>query len=616
MSESKVKSAALYPVLAAALGQVPGACGVYIFKDNRGRVLYVGKALNLKKRLHSYGKTPQRHDAKTALMLLRLSRVDFLLTATEREALILERNLIKEHRPRFNVQLRDDKNFLCLRLDLREAFPGLRFVRRFHPDGACYFGPYASAAMARETLKVMKRAFGVRTCKERRLQPRSRPCLEHQLGQCLGPCAGLVNNEAYSQAVAEAALFLKGRGGNLVKSLKLQMDRAAADLNFERAAVLRDRIAAIKGTLERQDMARPTFKDQDVLGMAQEDGRALILVLLVRGGLVTGSRQYYFPEPLPGGELLGAFVKQYYGEGRPLPDEILLPRDLPDRRLLTEVLSEQKGGPVRLRLASRGDRARLLALAEENARAALQRLKAPASDNALLDLKARLNLPKIPARLECLDISTLQGDQAVGALVAFSGGRPDKAGYRRFRIRQVAGQDDYAMLAEVVRRHYGKEGRTLPDLLVVDGGRGQLNVVRQALGELGLKELPVVALAKAGVAADGRPVRDRLFLPGRKNPRFLPPSAPGWLLLLRLRDEAHRFAITYHRKRARKEMVESVLDKIPGIGPVRRQRLLQHFPNLDALKEATVEELAAIPGFNRKVAESLREWLAEHNKMQ
>ncbi len=609
MSQSKVKSVSPYPGLTAARSQVPGACGVYIFKDNRGRVLYVGKALNLKKRLHSYGKTPQRHDAKTALMLRRLSRVDFLLTATEREALILERNLIKEHRPRFNVQLRDDKNFLCLRLDLAEAFPGLRFVRRFHPDGACYFGPYASAAMARETLKVMKRAFGVRTCKERRLQPRSRPCLEHQLGQCLGPCAGLVSIEAYSQAVAEAALFLKGRGGNLIKNLKLQMDQAAADLDFERAAVLRDRIAAIKGTLERQDMARPSFKDQDVLGMAREDGRALILVLLVRGGLVSGSREYFFPEPLPGGELLGAFVKQYYGEGRPLPEEILLPQDLPDRRLLTEVLSEQKGGPVRLRLALRGDRARLLALAEENARAALQRLKAPASDNALLDLKARLNLPKIPARLECLDISTLQGDQAVGALVAFSDGAPDKAGYRRFRIRQVAGQDDYAMLAEVVRRHYGKEGRTLPDLLVVDGGRGQLNVVLQTLKELALTKIPVVALAKAATQ-EGREVRDRLFLPGRKNPRFLPPSAPGWLLLLRLRDEAHRFAITYHRRRARKELLTSALSQAPGIGPVRLKRLFQHYANLEAIKEAPLEELAVLPGFTRPAAESLKKWLA------
>jgi excinuclease ABC subunit C len=590
---------------------MPKACGVYLLKDTGGRVLYVGKAVNLKHRLGSYLKSAEKHDPKTALMLKKLGRVDFLLTATEREALILERNLIKEHRPRFNVMLRDDKNYLCLRLDLREEFPGLRFVRRFHADGARYFGPYASATMARETLKVMKQAFGVRTCKERRLQARSRPCLEYQVGQCLGPCAGRVTPEAYRRAVAEASLFLKGRGRNLLKKFKAQMDRAAAQLDFERAVIIRDRIAAIKGTLERQDMARPNFKDQDVLGLAQEDGKALILVLVVRAGLVSGSREYYFSEPLPGDNLLEAFVKQYYGEGRPLPDEVLIPQDLTDRRLLDQVLSEQKGAPVRLLTASRGERGRLLARAAENAGAALERHRSrPVPGDPLLDLKVRLHLPGPPARLDCLDISTLQGRQAVGALVVFIEGTPDKSAYRRFRIREVAGQDDYAMLREVVRRHYGKVDCQVPDLLVVDGGRGQLAVVKEALKELGLDSLPVVALAKAGEDRAGRRVRDRLFLPGRKNPLFLPADSPGWLLLLRLRDEAHRFAVTYHRRRARKEMLESALNAAPGIGPVRGKRLLQHFQNIDALKQATVGELEAIPGFNQKVAERLKEWLA------
>ncbi len=612
MSELKVKSASPYPALAAAMSGIPSACGVYLFKDVGGRVLYVGKALNLKHRLGSYLKTPEKHDPKTALMLRKLARVDFLLTATEREALILERNLIKEHRPRYNVMLRDDKNYLCLRLDLRETFPGLSFVRRFSPDGALYFGPYASAGMARETLKVMKRAFGVRTCKERRLQARSRPCLEYQLGQCLGPCANLVDSEAYSQAVAEAVLFLKGRGGSLLKKLKGQMERAAASLDFERAALLRDRITAIKGTLERQDMARPSFKDQDVLGLAQEDGRALILVLMIRSGLVTGSREYYFPEPVPGGDLLQAFVKQYYGEGRPLPEEILLPRALPDGRLLAEVLSEQKGAPVRLRGAQGADRSRLLSLAGENARAALERHQArPIPGDPLVDLQERLHLPHLPRRLECVDISALQGSQAVGALVTFTEGAPDKSCYRRFRIKGVPGPDDYAMLREVVKRHYGREGQILPDLLVVDGGRGQLAVVQQALNELSLALFPVVALAKAGEQA-GRPVRDRLFLPGRKNPLLLPAASPGWLLLLRLRDEAHRFALAYHRGRARKEMLASGLSQVPGIGPVRRKQLFQHYSNLEALKGATLEELAALPGFTRKVAQSLKEWIARN----
>ncbi|OGP71442.1 MAG: hypothetical protein A2Z73_03150, partial [Deltaproteobacteria bacterium RBG_13_60_28] len=508
----------------------------------------------------------------------------------------------------------------------------------------------------RETLKVMKRAFKLRTCKEKNVAPRSRPCLEYQLEQCLAPCAGLVSREAYRQAAQEAALFLKGRGRNLVKQLKAQMAEAAAHLEFEKAATLRDRITAINQTLERQDMARPSFRDQDVLGLARKDGRALILVLMVRGGLVTGSREYYFPESLPETDLLGAFLKQYYTEERPLPDEILLPHDLPERRLLQEVFRDQKGGAVRLvagkafggggegsqtpppspkpppptpyrglggEFAGRAivspspprkspnHRTRLLALAGENAWVAWERRQVKVEpEEALQDLQARLHLARLPARLDCLDISNLQGSQAVGALVAFTGGVPDKSGYRRFRIREVAGQDDYAMMREVARRHYGKEGQRLPDLLVVDGGQGQLNVVLQALKEMDLPPFPVVGLAKAGVQ-EGRTVRDRLFLPGRKNPRFLPPHAPGWLLLLRLRDEAHRFAITYHRKRARQELLISSLNAIPGIGPVRRKQILQRYPDLKALQEATLEDLAAIPGFNRKAAEALKEWLAE-----
>jgi excinuclease ABC subunit C len=597
-----------YPALAAALPQTPRGSGVYLFKDGDGRVLYVGKAVNLKHRLASYLKNPEKHDPKTALMLKKMARVEVILTATGREALILERNLIKGHRPRYNIMLRDDKNYLCLRLDLRESFPALRFVRRFQPDGALYFGPYASAGMARETLKVMKQAFGVRTCKERRLAPRSRPCLEYQLTHCLGPCAGLVTEAAYHQAVRDAVLFLKGKGQNLLKRLKAQMGQAAVDLDFERAAVLRDRIKAITATLERQDMARPNFKDQDVLGLAEDAGQALIVVLLVRAGLVTGSREYVFPELPPDGDLLGAFLRQYYAEGRPLPEELLLPHEVPDRRLLEALFSDDKGSRVTLLVAPGGEKARLLAMAAENAREALRRRRQPPEPAAALqDLQARLHLPRLPARLECLDISTLQGAQPVGALVAFSGGVPDKSRYRRFRIKAVPGQDDYAMLREVVARHYGKAGQVLPDLLVVDGGRGQLNVVRHTLKELGLT-FPVAGLAKATVQ-EGRPVRDRLFLPGRKNPLLPPANAPGWLLLLRLRDETHRFAITYHRQRARKELLASVLDQAPGIGPVRRRRLLEHFLSVEAINAATLEEIAALPGFNQQVAETLKEWL-------
>jgi excinuclease ABC subunit C len=611
MPESKVKIASPYPALAAALGKVPRASGVYLFKDAAGKIIYIGKAVNLRNRVGSYLKEPNRHDPKTALMLQKMAGVDFIITASGREALILERNLIKGHRPRYNIMLRDDKNYLCLRLDLKEEFPALRFVRRFNPDGAVYFGPFTAATMARETLKVMKEVFRVRTCRERRLAPRSRPCLEFQLEHCLGPCAGMVSAADYGQAVQEAVLFLKGKSRSLLKKFRAEMEEAAAQLDYERAAVLRDRLSAIAETLQRQDMARPSFRDQDVLGLARDQGQALIMVLVVRGGLVTGSREYFFPELPADEDLLGAFVKQYYAEGRPLPDEMLLPQEIEDRRLLEALLSEEKGAPLRLLVPQAGERLRLLDLAAENARAALKRRRTPPEPVAALhDLRERLSLPQPPGRLECLDISTLQGEQPVGSLVAFVNGAPDKSGYRRFRIKGVAGQDDYAMLREVTLRHYGKEGQIRPDLLVVDGGRGQLNVVLEALKEVGLSDLTVVGLAKAGMQ-QGREVRDRLFLPGRKNPLFLPANSPGWLLLLRLRDEAHRFAITYHRKLARKELVESVLDRIPGIGPVRRKRLLQHFPNVEAIKKATLDELEAVPGINQKVAESLRDWLEQ-----
>ena len=590
-------------MLAGALSQVPRSAGVYLFKDARGRVLYVGKAVNLRNRLASYLKTPEKHDPKTALMLKKSASIDFLLTSRGREALILERNLIRQHAPRFNVRLRDDKNFLCLRINLKETFPALRFVRRFAPDGALYFGPYASSGGVRETLKVMKQVFGLRTCKERRFAPRNRPCLEGQMNRCLAPCSGGVTEEDYRQVVQQAVQFLRGRGRNLLRTLKKEMAQAAVNLDFERAALLRDRLQAIRSTLERQDVARPTFKDQDVVGLAGEGEEALVLMLLVRGGLVSGSREYYISEIPPGGDLLGDFLKQYYTEGRPLPDEVLLPYAPPDRKVLAEVLSDQKGKPVRLIAAKNGEearesqtpvsttavpplkslskRGRLLALAQENAWAALRcRQESPRAGDPLADLKERLKLPRLPQRLECLDISTLQGEQPVGALVAFTSGQPDKSGYRRFRIREVAGQDDYAMLREVVRRHYGKEDVTLPDLLVVDGGKGQLGVVQEALKELDLPDLPVVGLAKAKEQA-GRQISDRLFLPGRKNPKILPSSSPGWLLLLRLRDEAHRFGITYYRRRARRELVASTLGQVPGIGPVRQKCLLQHYASLE-----------------------------------
>ncbi|MDD3580350.1 MAG: excinuclease ABC subunit UvrC [Desulfobacca sp.] len=596
------------PVLAGALPQIPTSCGVYLFKDKSGRVLYVGKAVNLKHRLSSYLKAQGKLDPKTTLLLQKMAQVDFLLTATEVEALILERNLIKEHRPRFNVVLRDDKNYLCLRLDPHEPFPRLALVRRFANDGAHYFGPFVSSAAIRDILKVMKRVFRLRSCKDKGVPKRTRPCLNYQLGRCLAPCVGLVSEAEYRQAVQEALWFLQGQNKKLVRQLRTQMEAAAADLDFEQAAILRDRLAAITRLIDRQCIATPSSKDQDVLGLARDGDQALVLLLFVRRGMVTGSLTYEFSQPSTSdAELLEAFLKQYYTPGRLMPEDILLPWPLPDQPLLEEMLQKQKGAPIRLLATRRGHHGRLLGLAAENARAALKtRLEARDPGEPLLELQQRLQLPRLPERLECLDISTLQGAQSVGALVAFSDGRPDKSGYRRFRIREVEGQDDFAMLAEVIRRHYGRPGQALPDLLVIDGGRGQLAVVVKVLAELGLAaELPVVGLAKAGVTPTGKAVRDRLYLPGRKNPLFLPPGSPGLLLLMHLRDEAHRFAVSYHRQQARQEALQSVLRQVPGIGPQRQKNLLSRFADLTALRQASLEDLLAVPGLTRPVAQAL-----------
>jgi excinuclease ABC subunit C len=594
------------PALAEALPHLPATPGVYLFKDARGEVLYVGKAVNLKNRVSSYLR--DRTGPRTALLVQRLAQVDFLVTATEREALILERNLIKEHRPRYNINLRDDKNFLCLRLDLHDPAPRLSLVRRFAPDGARYFGPYTSSAAVRELLKFMKRVFRLRSCRDRGVPKRRRPCLNYQVGQCLAPCCGKVSLEDYRQAAREALLFLQGKGRQLRRELAAKMQQAGADLRFEEAALLRDRLALLDRTLAQQVTHTPTFQDQDVLGLARDGHQAAIVVLLVRGGRVTGSLPYFFTHPEESDpDLLEAFIEQYYSPGRLVPDEILSPLRLPGPKTLLALLAEQKGTPVRLLFPRQGPRRQLLHLARENAQAALTRQLSlgPPPDPAR-ELQERLQLPDPPRRLACLDISNLQGRQAVGSMAVFLDGQPHKSSYRRFRIQEVEGPNDPAMLSELIRRQFGAPDAALPDLLVLDGGLGQLSAAVKTVDDLKLTgKLPVIALAKAGVLAGGQPVRDRLYLPGRKNPLFLPANSPALLLLMRLRDEAHRFAVGFHRKKARELALQSLLTRVPGMGPKRRRQVLTHFTDLTALKQAGLEELLRVPGLPRPVAEKL-----------
>ena len=598
------------PPLAAALPHIPTSPGVYLFKDAKGEVLYVGKAINLKNRVSSYLR--DQPGPRTAILVQRLRQVDFLVTASEREALILERNLIKEHRPRYNINLRDDKNFLCLRLDLNEPVPRLALVRRFAPDGARYFGPYTSGAAVRELVKFMKKAFRLRSCRDKGVPKRSRPCLHYQIGQCLGPCCGLVTLEEYRRAAQEAVLFLQGKGKQLRQTLLAQMQQAAAELRFEEAAILRDRLDLLARAQAQQVSQTPTFKDQDVVGLARDGEGALVLVLVVRGGRVTGSFPYYFAQAHDDdADLLGAFLRQYYIPPRLVPEEIVLPQTLPGQEAFLELLAEQRGGPVQMINPRQGARRHLLKMAADNAQAALQRqLSVGPLPDPLAELAERLRLPDRPRRLACLDISNLQGQQAVGAMAVFRDGEPEKAAYRRFRIQGLEGPNDPAMLAEVIHRQFGKPGAELPDLLVVDGGLGQVAAASAALRELGLSErLPIIGLAKAGVLTGGRAVRDRLYLPGRKNPLFLPANSPALLLLMRLRDEAHRTAVGFHRQKAREAALDSVLNHIPGLGPKRRRQLFRHFPDFTALKQASGPEICQKAGIPRPVAERLLEVL-------
>lgn len=602
------------PALAEALPHIPTSPGVYLFKDGRGEVLYVGKAVNLKNRVSSYLR--DQPGPRTAILVQRLRQVDFLVTATEREALILERNLIKEHRPRYNINLRDDKNFLCLRLDLKEPVPRLSLVRRFAPDGARYFGPYTSGTAVRELVKFMKRAFRLRSCRDRGVPKRSRPCLNYQIGQCLGPCCGLVSLADYRRAAQEAVLFLQGKGKKLRQELTAQMHQAAAEWRFEEAASLRDRLALLDKTLAQQVSQTSTFNDQDVLGLAREANGAMVLVLPVRGGRVTGSLPYFFAQAEDeDADLLEAFLKQYYGPDRFVPDEILLPQELTGQEAFLELLAEQKGGHVKMIYPRQGLRRQLLQMAADNAQAALQRqLSLGPQIDPGEDLQKRLKLPAPPRRLACLDISNLQGQQPVGSVAVFWDGEPDKRAYRRLLIKDVEGPNDPAMLAEVIKRQFGQPEKPLPDLLVVDGGLGQVAAASATLQELGLADrLPVIGLAKAGTLTGGRPVRDRLYLPGRKNPLFLPGNSPGLLLLMRLRDEAHRVAIGFHRKKARQAAMDSILNHIPGLGPKRRSQLFRHFPDMKVLKEASETELMQRGGLPRAVAQRVLKILQEES---
>jgi len=597
--------------LESRISSAPRAPGVYLMKDSTGRILYVGKAKDLRSRIRAYfGGTDSR--AMIPFLVSRISDLEFIVTETEKEALLLENNLIKEHRPRYNVYFRDDKAYFNIRVDLNEPFPRFQMVRRPRKDGAKYFGPYPSSASARETLQFLQTLFPLRTCRNGELSGRTRPCLEYQIRRCLAPCVGRVHPEEYLRMVRDGIAFLEGRGKRLLGELKARMMKAAQDLNFEEAALLRDRIAAIERTLEKQHMVSRTAKDQDIFGLYREGALIQVCVLLIRSGKILGS------QPLPmlkfEGEtkdMLSSLLMQYYEAAAEIPREILIPDLFEDQELMREYLEEKRGRALSLLVPRRGRNLELLRMAGQNAehRMKMERksLEDPAESLALTADK--LQLRRFPKRIEAFDISNIGGRLAVASMVTFREGRPWKSGYRRFRIRTVEGADDYAMMYEALKRRYSK-GENLPDLIVVDGGKGQLAVALSVLKDLSLPGLDVIGLAKD--RADDLSPRggvnrseDRVYLPHRKEALYLSRWPAVLFLLQRIRDEAHRFAVSYHRRLRAKRDFLSRLDEIPGVGEVRKKALLRSRGDLQTIREASVDELAAVKGIGRDLGEKI-----------
>ncbi len=534
----------------------PRGPGVYLMTDARGRILYVGKAKNLRARLHQYAGGGGDGRPQIPHLLRRTDAVRCIVTASEKEALLLENTMIKEHRPPFNIFLRDDKEYLLLRIDRNEKYPRPELVRRVAKDGAMYFGPFSSASGIRETLRILFRFFPLCSCSRKSFAARSRPCLNHQMGRCSGACAGLISREDYLPIVDNAVRFLRGNYRDLLESWTAEMTALARDMRFEEAARLRDRIAIVRNTLVRQRVVRSVPGDVDAVGWFREGDEATAAILHVREGRLSDAHSYHFRVTGEEGEAVTSFLLQHYSEGAYFPGEILLPLEIPDSKPLASLLSESSGNRVVVRTPAKGDRARLVKLANRNAAEAdrMRREKEADYERIAARLASLCRLPGPPVRIEGFDISNIAGAEPTGSMVTFVGGKAVKKWYRKFAVRGPAGQDDFAMMAEVVRRRFGhdEDFGGMPDLVLIDGGKGQLSSAQAAMNDAGHGSVPVVSLAKERARAGRTVSGERIFLPGRKNPVVLPPNDPVLLLLMRVRDEAHRFALSYHRARRAK----------------------------------------------------------------
>jgi excinuclease ABC subunit C len=587
----------------------PRKTGVYLMTGKNGKVIYIGKAKNLRSRIRSYF-TGTDTRPMISFLVPKIHDLEFIVTDTEKEALILENNLIKEHKPRYNVDLRDDKAFFNIRIDTKSPFPRFELVRRVKKDGAQYFGPYSSSASVKDTLHFLQQIFPIRTCSNTELRSRKRPCIEYEIKRCTAPCCGLIKSKEYDKLVKDAVIFLEGREKKLLSSLRSRMTEAARKLQFEEAAVIRNRLAAIRKTLEKQRIVSMSFIDRDVFGLYMERGLTKIYAMFIRKGKIIGRKSFPLVKiGVDSSEILSSLMKRYYDGDVFIPEEIIIPEDIDDGDVVAEWLTEKRGRRVSIVVPKRGQKKDLLDMAGDNAKNIFltERNADHDKEEALQILSKQLNLKRVPKRIECFDISNLGGTDAVGSMVTFTGGSPRKSEYRRFRIKTVHGMDDYAMIYEVLKRRYkGKEN--LPDLIIVDGGKGQLGVALTVMKELEIKDIDIIGLAKEagnGIGRKSTSVRkgeDRVYIPKRKDPVYLTRYPNALFLLQRVRDEAHRFAISYHRKLKKKKDFHSVLDGIPAVGEFRKKALLTHFGDINKIKKAPIEELQKVSGIGKETA--------------
>ena len=610
---------AVPPTLEEKLKSLPQSPGCYLYKDALGEIIYVGKAINLRNRVRSYFQKGTNHSAKTRKLVSRIADVDIVVVDSELEALVLECNLIKQHRPHYNVRLRDDKHYPYLMLTLSEPFPRLLITRRIKQDGNKYFGPFTNSRAVWDSLRLIYRLFPLVTCRKSwNNTPQQRPCLYHHMGRCPhAPCAGLGNQPEYRQMVDDVALFLDGKQDKLVKQLRTEMEAASDDLQFEKAARLRDQLHGIETLIERQKVVSTNQSDQDIIALVNDQGKSAVQMFYIRNGKLIG-QEHFLLDGMEGEEGIeqatADFVKQYYQDATYVPKEIILPTHVEETVIIEQWLKQKRGAKVTLIVPERGEKKQLLDMASQNAKLALDQMQATSAAEhdrtlgALLELQDALGLDSPPERIEAFDISTIQGSFSVGGMVVFQDGKALKSDYRRFKIQRPTNTgepNDFAMMREVLTRRL-KEAQsgnpkfaTLPDLMVIDGGKGQLSVAVSVAAELGM-ELNMIGLAKQF---------ELVYKPGQTDPIVLPRNSQALFLLQRVRDEVHRYAVTYHRTLRGKNATMSVLDTIPGIGQVRRRSLLRFFGSVAALKNASVEQITHAPAMNGKLAATIHKML-------